>query len=200
MFIRIFLFFVWFSLSGVVYADNPMLPSAERLVNAASGQVGKTTIYDPAYVGLSYPMGDISRKRGVCTDVIIRAFRDAFAVDLQKLVHEDMKRNFSAYPKIWGLKRTDRNIDHRRVPNLRAYFKRAGASLQVTDDPRDFKPGDLVSQTVGGNLPHIVIVSNQMSADGSRPLVIHNIGGGTQIEDSLFKFPITGHYRFKLNR
>ncbi|MGI9372490.1 MAG: DUF1287 domain-containing protein [Hyphomicrobiales bacterium] len=171
----------------------------EWLISAAVSQVGKTIMYDPAYVKLAYPMGDIARKRGVCTDVVIRAYRDAYGVDLQKLVHEDMKRAFQSYPKIWGHKRTDKNIDHRRVPNLRAFFQRIKAALPVTDNAGDYKPGDLVTQMVGGKLPHIGIVSNQMSTDGKRPLVIHNIGAGTRVEDTLFAFPITGHYRFMVS-
>ena len=122
----------------------------------------------------------------------------AFDLDLQKEVHLDMRSNFSKYPKIWGLKRTDRNIDHRRVPNLRTFFKRRGWSLPVTDKPDDYKPGDLVTRTVPKNLPHIMIVSDKRSRDGKRPLIIHNIGAGAKEEDRLFEFPLTGHYRPKL--
>jgi uncharacterized protein YijF (DUF1287 family) len=145
-------------------------------------------------MSLSYPGGDPPREKGVCTDVIIRALRDALGMDLQKLVHEDMKKAFADYPQTWGLTKTDRNIDHRRVPNLMAYFKRKGYAVPITNKPEDYTPGDFVTCTVRRNLPHIMIVSDRVSADGT-PLVIHNIGGGAQEEDRLFSFPITGHYR-----
>ncbi len=177
-------------LSGLVRAD------AKRVVDAARAQVGVTVRYDPAYVSLSYPNGDIPMAAGVCTDVVIRALRVAAAMDLQQLVHEDMKKHFGRYPQIWGLKRPDKNIDHRRVPNLRTYFVRRGWEVPLTENPDDYKPGDLVTCTVPPNLPHIMIVSDQKSADG-RPLVIHNIGAGTKEEDRLFEFKLTGHYRVK---
>jgi uncharacterized protein YijF (DUF1287 family) len=166
------------------------------IVKAARSQIGVTTSYDPAYVSLSYPGGDVPKDRGVCTDVIIRALRTAHKKDLQRLVHEDMRANFSAYPKRWGLTRPDRNIDHRRVPNLQTYFKRSGYSLPLQKDPARFLPGDLVTCTVPPHLPHIVIVSDKKSPNGT-PLIIHNIGQGTREEDALFKFPHTGHYRWK---
>ena len=166
------------------------------IVAAARSQVGKTVLYDPAYVGLEYPGGDVPIERGVCTDVVIRALRDALNLDLQKLVHEDMKRVFSQYPTIWGLKRPDRNIDHRRVPNLRTYFERQGYSLDVSQHPKDYLSGDIVTCTVGGNRPHIMIVSDKRAASGV-PLVIHNIGSGAKEEKRLFDFPITGHYRIE---
>lgn len=167
-----------------------------KITEAARARVGVTTTYDPAYVGLKYPGGDVEDDRGVCTDVVIRSLRKATSQDLQKLVHEDMRSNFANYPKIWGLSKTDRNIDHRRVPNLQTYFKRRGLSLAVTKDPKDYKPGDLVTCTVPPNRPHIMVVSDNKSDDGT-PLVIHNIGRGTQEEDRLFDFPLTGHYRWK---
>lgn len=167
-----------------------------ELVTAARSQVGKTTTYDPAYISLKYPGGDLPIEKGVCTDVVIRALRTAFSADLQKLVHEDMASNFSAYPKIWGLKRTDRNIDHRRVPNLQKFFERRGLKLAVTQNASDYQPGDLVTCTLPPNLPHIMIVSDEKTADG-RPLIIHNIGRGAQEEDCLFTYPLTGHYRWK---
>ena len=170
--------------------------SGAKVVTAARKQVGVTVSYDPAYLTLAYPGGDPPRERGVCTDVIIRALRDGLAQDLQKLVHEDMRANFSAYPKNWGLARPDKNIDHRRVPNLQAFFKRRGYSLPLTKEPADFKPGDLVTCTVPPNLPHVMIVSDKKTAAGV-PLAIHNIGRGAQEEDILFTFPHTGHYRWK---
>jgi len=169
---------------------------SRRLVTSAEAQIGVTTIYDPSYVQLDYPGGDVPRDRGVCTDVVVRAYRDALDLDLQVLVHEDMKRNFSAYPQSWGLAGPDPNIDHRRVPNLRTFFKRRGADLGPWAGAQDFVPGDLVSQLLPGNLPHIAIVSDIVSEDGITPLVIHNIGAGARRENTLFAFEVTGHYRF----
>ena len=171
------------------------VPQSESpIVSAARSQIGKTVMYDSGYVRLAYPMGDIPLARGVCTDVVVRALRDALKMDLQQLVHEDMTAAFSAYPNNWGLKQPDRNIDHRRVPNLKKYFERKGFSLAVSKKPEDYLPGDLVTCTVGGNRPHIMVVSDKKTAQGI-PLIIHNIGSGTQEEDRLFSFPLTGHYR-----
>ena len=169
---------------------------AAKLIAAAEAQIGETVRYDGAYVRLKYPMGDIPRRTGVCTDVVIRAYRDAFGVDLQKQIHEDMKQAFSAYPKIWGLKRPDKNIDHRRVPNMERFFARQEARLETGIEGSDFQPGDLVSHRLPGNRPHIGIVSEQLSRDRKRPLLIHNIGSGTKIEDRLFAFKIVGHFRY----
>ena len=169
---------------------------ASPIVQAARTQIGQTTIYDPAYVGLKYPGGDVPLERGVCTDVIIRALRNGAGLDLQKLVHEDMKKAFAKYPKIWGLKKTDRNIDHRRVPNLSCYFEREGYSLGASKNKRDYLAGDLVACLVGKR-PHIMIVSDEKAEDGT-PLVIHNIGSGTKEENTLFAFKITGHFRLKI--
>ncbi len=169
---------------------------AQKLVDAAQHQIGRTVIYDPAYVRLDYPGGDVAIERGVCTDVVIRAYRRGLNVDLQQLVHEDMARNFAAYPQSWGLERPDSNIDHRRVPNLRVFFKRKGAALAVGGLAEDYRPGDLVTMKLPGNLPHFAIVSHDMSDDGSRPMVVHNIGAGARLEDVLFAFEVTGHYRF----
>ncbi|MCP4375424.1 MAG: DUF1287 domain-containing protein [bacterium] len=163
------------------------------IVTAARGQVGKTLIYDGSYVRLDYPGGDIPINRGVCTDVVIRALRKAIGADLQKLLHEDMKSAFSRYPKIWGLRKPDRNIDHRRVPNLRRYFERKNYSIHVTQNKQDYLPGDMVTCSVSNN-PHIMIVSDRKTTDGV-PLVIHNMGSGAQEENCLFRFRITGHYR-----
>lgn len=170
--------------------------SGAKIVEAARKQVGVTISYDPEYVALKYPGGDLPREKGVCTDVVIRALRDGLGQDLQKLVHEDMKADFGAYPKNWGLSRPDKNIDHRRVPNLRAYFKRKITVLPVKNVAGRFQPGDLVTCTVPPHLPHIMIVSDKKSAEGV-PLVIHNIGRGAQEEDVLFTYPLTGHYRWK---
>lgn len=167
--------------------------TADTLPEHAREQIGVTVTYDPAYVSLPYPGGDVAQDRGVCTDVVIRAMRRK-GLDLQKAVHEDMKANFSRYPRQWGLKRPDKNIDHRRVPNLMTFMSRRGWSLPVTKNPADYLPGDIITCTVPPNLPHIAIVSDRKNAEGT-PLIIHNIGSGTQEEDMLFTFPLTGHYR-----
>lgn len=167
---------------------------AVRLVHAALDRTHHTVRYTPDYVRLDYPNGDVPADTGVCTDEVIRSYR-ALGIDLQKLVHEDMQRAFSSYPKIWGLTSTDRNIDHRRVPNLQTFFKRRGVSLPVTQNATDYKPGDLITCTVPPHLPHIAIVVP--APDGSEtPWVVHNIGQGPQCENRLFEFPLTGHYRF----
>lgn len=172
--------------------------SGDKLVTAARKQVGVTLSYDPAYTSLQYPGGDVPLEKGVCTDVVVRAMRAGLSKDLQQLVHEDMKGNFSAYPQNWNLKRPDKNIDHRRVPNLRTWFKRQGYQVVLPADPKDaeFLPGDIVTCTVPPNLPHIMIVSDKKNALGI-PLVIHNIGSGAKEENSLLTFVITGHYRLK---
>lgn len=160
------------------------------LVQSARKQIGKTVRYDPAYSALKYPMGDVPLEKGVCTDVVIRALREQ-KMDLQQLVHQDMKKNFSAYPKRWGLKRPDTNIDHRRVPNLITFFTRQGWAVKQQGD---FRAGDIVTWELNGNrLPHIGIVSDKKIGD--TPLIIHNIGAGTQEEDLLHKHKITGHFR-----
>ncbi|WP_411339528.1 DUF1287 domain-containing protein [Sphingopyxis sp. J-6] len=170
---------------------------AQRLVAAARKQVGVTLTYDPAYTVLAFPGGDVARVKGVCTDVLIRAYRDAFDVDLQALVNADMRSAFSAYPKNWGLRRPDRNIDHRRVPNLATYWTRQRARLPVSSDPADWRPGDIFTAMTGGRFPHTGIVSDRTSAAG-RPLIIHNIGRGAREEDALFDHPLTGHFRWKV--
>lgn len=165
------------------------------LIAAARDQVGVTTIYDPAYVSLTFPGGDLDASRGVCTDVIVRAMRAGWGIDLQLAVNRDMKAHFSQYPATWGLKTTDRNIDHRRVGNLQTLFARMGAEVPVSSQAANFLPGDIVSWMLPGNLPHIGILSDRLNGDGSAPLVLHNIGAGTAEEDTLFAFKITGHYR-----
>jgi uncharacterized protein YijF (DUF1287 family) len=156
----------------------------KKLVRAARQQIGVTLGYDPAYVTLAYPGGDIDRATGVCTDVVIRAYRDAFDLDLQVLVHEDMKAAFGSYPNIWGLTKADRNIDHRRVPNLETFFKRKGLEREMPGTREDWQPGDLVTMRLGGRLPHIAIFSGYHALTG-KAMYIHNIGGGTR-EDELF--------------
>ena len=170
-------------------------PRVTRLLAAARSQIGVTLRYDPAYTRLAFPNGDVAREKGVCTDVVIRAYRDAFGMDLQALVNADMRRAFARYPRRWGLHAPDASIDHRRVPNLQTFLARAGAQLPVTTNPADWQPGDIFTSLVGGTLPHIGFVSDR-STFGGRPLVIHNIGRGTQEEDALFAYPLNGHYRW----
>ena len=186
-------FFSLLILSPVLSADQQT--KKNQLVQAAKERLSHQVVYDGRYQRLAYPMGDVADNRGVCSDVIIRSYR-ALGLDLQKKIHEDMRRHFSAYPKNWGLKRTDKNIDHRRVPNLQTFFKRQGASLKISRNPQDYKAGDLVTWRVAGHLPHIGIVVDQRSKDNKRPLIIHNIGLGPKMDDMLFNFPITGHYRY----
>lgn len=178
----------WFCLAGWAAVDGG------RLVEAARTQVGVTLGYDPAYRRIAYPGGDVPLATGVCTDVVIRALR-AQGLDLQQRVHEDMRRHFSAYPRHWGLKRPDPNIDHRRVPNLMTWFDRQGLSLKVGQAAADYQPGDIVTWDLGRGLQHIGIISDRRSRDGT-PLALHNIGQGTREEDILFRWPILGHYRF----
>jgi uncharacterized protein len=177
----------------LLIAPAPALADA-ALIAAARGQVGVTVIYDPAYVSLDFPGGDIAPERGVCTDVVIRALREGWGIDLQLALNRDMKADFAAYPANWGLTTTDRNIDHRRVPNLQVFLDRMGAGLPVTSDAAAFQPGDVVTWMLPGNLPHIGIMSDEMGESGA-PMVLHNIGQGAREEDRLFDFPITGHYR-----
>lgn len=166
-----------------------------NLSTAALELTKQQVSYDPSYFSIDYPNGDVPANKGVCTDVIIRAYRKV-GIDLQKLVHEDMKANFSHYPKNWGLKSTDKNIDHRRVPNLMTFFSRNKASVTITQNPKDYLPGDIVSWSLGGGLTHIGIVVNKKSNDGNRFLIVHNIGGGQVLEDCLFSYKIIGHYRY----
>jgi hypothetical protein len=174
----------------------PALAGSEpsRLTAAARDQVGVTVTYDPAYVALEFPGGDLPRDRGVCTDVVIRALRDGWGIDLQLAVNRDMKSDFGAYPGLWGLTKTDRNIDHRRVPNLQTLLARVGAEVPLEDGPAPYLPGDIVTWKLPGNLDHIGIVSDKRTSDGT-PLILHNIGRGAQEEDILFAYPMTGHYR-----
>lgn len=191
---------------GVALAQSRSVDGEARLrmlLDAAHAQVGVTLRYDPAYVRLPYPNGDVPLDRGVCSDVVIRAYR-ALDIDLQQRVHEDMRAHFSAYPALWRLRRPDRSIDHRRVPNLETFFTRHGRRLPVSADPADYRPGDLVTWRLPGNLPHIGIVTTRRDAGGSlaalplapRPWIVHNVGAGAQVEDVLFAWPIAGHFRY----
>ena len=170
-------------------------PEALALIRAAEAQVGVTLTYDPAYIRLDYPGGDVPRDRGVCSDVVIRALRDGLDIDLQQAVHQDMRAAFGQYPKRWGLTRTDRNIDHRRVPNLETFLTRRGAALPISHKPQDYAPGDIVTSRFPDGQTHIMIVTHRSSPDGLRPLIVHNVGAGTQVEDRLFAWQITGHFR-----
>jgi uncharacterized protein YijF (DUF1287 family) len=169
-------------------------PNLKLVIDDAVDQVGKTTGYDPSYQKIEYPNGDVPIETGVCSDVIVRAFRKA-GIDLQKDVHEDMKDNFSAYPTRWGLKGTDANIDHRRVPNLQTYFTRKGKSLSTGGGSETFLPGDIVTWDLGGGLDHIGLVVNVWSKPSQRYLIVHNMGAA-RMEDVLFAWKITGHYRY----
>ena len=166
-----------------------------RLTEAAIERTTHLITYDGSSRRIEYPGGDVPETIGVCTDVIIRSYR-ALGIDLQELVHIDMRDNFDAYPDHWGLAKPDPNIDHRRVPNLQTYFSRHGTSLPVSDNPSNYRPGDLVTWMLPGNLPHIGIVVDRTSDDGRRHMLVHNIGSGPKLEDMLFDYPITGHYRF----
>ncbi|RKD96727.1 DUF1287 domain-containing protein [Marinifilum flexuosum] len=168
----------------------------KKLSDAAKELTKQHVVYDPSYFAIDYPNGDVPSDRGVCTDVVIRAYR-LLGIDLQKEVHEDMKANFALYPKNWGLKTTDKNIDHRRVPNLMTFFERKGMIKTKNRNPKDYLPGDIVCWDLGGGITHIGIVIDQVSRDGKRPLFVHNIGAGQVVEDLLNKYTIIGHYSYK---
>lgn len=172
--------------------------SVSNIVEAAKERLKHRVTYDGRYVSIPYPNGDVPKEIGVCTDVIIRSYR-LLGVDLQQLVHEDMSANFSAYPskRIWGLSKPDSNIDHRRVPNLQAFFSRHGESLSMSNKAEDYLPGDIVSWMLPGNAPHIGIVTDELHPTTKHPLIVHNIGLGPKLDDILFSFKITGHYRYK---
>jgi len=183
--------------TAAVQAQGPPVagaPFPDTLVAAAVEQTRHQVTYDGSYRVIPYPNGDVPANIGVCTDVIIRAYR-AVGIDLQRLVHEDMRSAFSSYPALWGMKRPDRNIDHRRVPNLQTFFKRQGAALSPTRNAADYRAGDLVTWMLPGNLPHIGIVSSTR-ASSERPMLVHNIGRGPQVEDMLFAYTVNGHYRY----
>lgn len=167
-----------------------------QVLESAHRQIETTTNYSQKYYRIEYPLGDVPAETGACTDVVIRAFRAA-GVDLQKEVHEDMRDNFGKYPAKWGLTKPDTNIDHRRVPNLKTFFERKGKSMSITKNGAGYQPGDVVSWDLNGRgLTHIGIVSNVWNDEAQRYLIIHNIGRGTSLEDRLFEWEITGHYRY----
>jgi uncharacterized protein YijF (DUF1287 family) len=182
-----------FLLGSLVTAEKDFY---EKLSDAAITLTKDKVEYDGSYYKIPYPNGDVPKDKGVCTDVVIRAYRK-LGIDLQKEVHEDMKKNFDKYPKIWGLKTTDTNIDHRRVPNLQVFFSRKGEVKPKTTRPGDYKPGDIVTWMLPSNLPHIGIVVNKKSLKGNGYQVVHNIGYGQVVDNCLFDYKITGHYRYK---
>ena len=167
-----------------------------QLADSALTLTKQNVHYDPGYFRIDYPNGDIPKDKGVCTDVVIRTYRK-LGIDLQKEVHEDMLANFDKYPKIWGHSNTDKNIDHRRVPNLMTFFSRFGEEKTITQNPKDYRPGEIVCWNLGGGITHIGIVSKQMTKDKTRHLIIHNIGAGQVVEDCLFRFRIIGHYKYE---
>jgi uncharacterized protein len=169
---------------------------ATQLLAAARTQVGVTLHYDPAYSKIPFPGGDVPREKGVCTDVLIRAYRDALGLDLQALVNADMRAAFDVYPKTWRLAAPDRNIDHRRVPNLRTWFERQHAALPIPRDASGWQPGDIFTSIIAKSATHIGFISDRPGASG--PLIIHNIGAGAREEDALSDWPITGRYRWAI--
>ena len=178
---------------NVIFTQESFSP--ENISNAAIELTKDEVIYDGSYYSIPYPNGDVPNDIGVCTDVIIRTYR-SLGFDLQKEIHEDMENNFDVYPKIWGLKKPDKNIDHRRVPNQMTYFERQGASLTITNDSKNYLPGDIVAWDLGGGTTHIGIVVNKKSSNSENYMIVPNIGAGQNIDDCLFDFKIIGDYRF----
>lgn len=186
-----FIFFLFLIIGSQIQAQS----FHDSLAHAAEELTYQHVIYDPSYYSINYPNGDIPSDKGVCTDVVIRAFRN-MDIDLQKEVHEDMRTNFELYPDIWGLSRPDGNIDHRRVPNLMVYFSRFGAEMIISNNAKDYLPGDIVCWNLGGATTHIGIVSSRMNESKSRYLMVHNIGSGQVFDDVLFSYTIIGHFRY----
>ncbi len=196
----ILLLFIGISLSFCQHAkvsQQEIIPQ-DSLSKAALTLTGQTVIYDPSYFSIDYPNGDIPKNKGVCTDVVIRAYR-LLDIDLQQLVHEDMKHHFSLYPNLWGLKTTDTNIDHRRVPNLMTFFERHGTTKPITNNPNDYTPGDIVCWRLDHGATHIGIVVDKKSGDRKRYKIVHNIGFGQVLQDCLFDYKIIGHYRYGID-
>ncbi|GAA0570411.1 DUF1287 domain-containing protein [Rhizomicrobium electricum] len=196
--------FVRVAVTGIavcgMVAPSCASPVAEKFVAAAVALQNPGVIYDPSYRRIAYPNGDVPSSTGVCADVVVRAYR-GIGIDLQKRVHEDMAKHFALYPKTWHRTKPDSNIDHRRVLNLATFFGRNGKTLKITPNPKDYAPGDIVTWNLNprGALPHIGIVTDRRSADGTRPLMMHNVGGGQVLEDVLFGYQITGHFRYGLD-
>ena len=188
--------FIFFLLLSVTELQAQTTSIRARICEAAIGLTRIEVVYDPGYYVLDYPGGDLPENRGVCTDVIIRTYR-ALGIDLQKEIHEDMKADFDSYPDNWGLNYPDKNIDHRRVPNLMVFFEKHGTPLPISGDADDYRPGDIVCWNLGGGITHIGIVVDRRSPDGIRNMIVHNIGEGQVIEDCLLKFRIIGHYYYE---
>lgn len=191
-------FLAWILLSAGPSLAGPV--QSAKFLRAAAALENRGVAFDSGYHRIAYPLGDVPANTGVCADVVVRAYRGV-GIDLQKLVHEDMVRDFSAYPRKWGLHRPDPNVDHRRVLNLATFFRRHGTVLPITGDPRDYKPGDLVTWNLNprGSTPHIGIVMPGRSPDGQRPLILHNMGTGQIVQDILFAYKITGHFRYAID-
>ncbi|MCG8578328.1 MAG: DUF1287 domain-containing protein [Bacteroidales bacterium] len=189
---RSILFFLFSLIAQYLFAQSPF---QQQLADSTLLLTQQEVTYDPSYFRLDYPNGDVPANRGVCTDVVIRAYRK-FGIDLQQLVHEDMRENFSLYPNNWNLSRPDKNIDHRRVPNLMVFFSRYGKQLPISQRASNYLPGDIVCWDLGRGLTHIGIVVRQKSRDGKRHVIVHNIGAGQVLEDCLFDYKIIGHYRY----
>ena len=187
----LFILFIFFG--NVIFSQDTF--TSENISKAAIELTKDEVKYDGKYYSIPYPNGDVPNGIGVCTDVIIRTYR-SLGLDLQKEIHEDMKNNFDKYPKIWGLKKPDKNIDHRRVPNQMTYFERQGSSLQITNKSENYLPGDVVAWDLGGGTTHIGVVVNKKSLFSDNYMIVHNIGAGQNIDDCLFDFKIIGHYRF----
>ncbi len=187
------LIFLLFVTMGIVKAQVAFF---DKLSDEALELTKQNVVYDPTYYKIDYPNGDVPVGKGVCTDVIVRAYRN-LGIDLQKEVHEDMKANFNKYPRNWGLSKPDKNIDHRRVPNLMVFLERHGKVIPISNKASDYLPGDIVCWNLGGGITHIGLVVNKKSRDGNRNLIVHNIGGGQVIADCLFDYKIIGHYRYK---
>lgn len=184
------------SLTGIIEAPAFFGPSFNQRLARSAFELTKDSVrYDQRYYRMSYPMGDVPAGRGVCTDVVVRAYRK-MGIDLQKEVHEDMRGNFKLYPRLWGQRAPDTNIDHRRVPNLMTFFSRHGKALEITYRAADYKPGDIVCWVWQNGMTHIGIVAEQKTPCNSRHMIIHNKGSGQQLEDYLFKTKIIGHYRY----
>ena len=187
----LFILFIFFG--NIIFSQDTF--SSENISKAAIELTKQEVKYDGSYYSIPYPNGDVPNGLGVCTDVVIRTYR-SLGLDLQKEIHEDMKNNFDKYPKIWGLKKPDKNIDHRRVPNQMTYFERQGSSLTITNKSENYLPGDVVAWDLGGGITHIGIVVNKKSLFSDNYMIVHNIGAGQNIDDCLFDFKIIGHYRF----
>jgi len=207
IFLSVFYFFNYTKVGALIIWNSTYNPSAlqditeeekvflEKFVDAAVERTNHRVVYDPSYVGIEYPNGDVPENTGVCADVIIRTYRE-LGTDLQKEIHEDMVNNFDLYPKLWGLEKPDTNIDHRRVPNLMVFFKRYGQTLPITENADDYLSGDMVVWRLGRGKTHIGIVIDKLSSDKQRPLIVHNVGAGPKTNDVLFEWEIIGHFRY----